>query len=61
MRDAQPPAIYLKDYRPPAYLIDETALSFQLILLMTINGDCGGTPPARAMNRFTFMATNWSF
>ncbi len=30
MRDAQPSAIYLKDYRPPAYLIDETALSFQL-------------------------------
>ncbi len=30
MRDAQPNAIYLKDYQPPAYLIDETHLDFQL-------------------------------
>ncbi len=30
MRDAQPNAIYLKDYQPPAYLIDETRLDFQL-------------------------------
>ncbi len=30
MRDAQPNAIYLKDYQPPAYLIDETQLDFQL-------------------------------
>ncbi len=30
MRDAQPRTIYLKDYRPPEYLIDKTALSFRL-------------------------------
>jgi aminopeptidase N len=30
MRDAQPRTIYLKDYRPPAYWIDETNLSFDL-------------------------------
>ena len=30
MRDAQPSAIYLKDYRPPAFLIDETHLEFTL-------------------------------
>ena len=30
MRDAQPNAIYLKDYLPPSYLIDETRLEFQL-------------------------------
>ncbi|MEM0955554.1 MAG: aminopeptidase N [Pseudomonadota bacterium] len=30
MRDAQPSAIYLKDYRPPAYWIDETHLAFAL-------------------------------
>jgi aminopeptidase N len=30
MRDAQPSAIYLKDYRPPSYLIDETYLTFDL-------------------------------
>ena len=30
MRDAQPSAIYLKDYRPPAYWIDETHMSFAL-------------------------------
>jgi aminopeptidase N len=30
MRDAQPSAIYLSDYSPPAYLIDETHLDFQL-------------------------------
>ena len=30
MRDAQPKSIYLKDYQPPAYLIDETHLKFDL-------------------------------
>ncbi len=30
MRDAQPRAIYLKDYRPPAYLIEETRMAFSL-------------------------------
>jgi aminopeptidase N len=30
MRDAQPSAIYLKDYQPPSYLIDETHLTFDL-------------------------------
>jgi aminopeptidase N len=30
MRDAQPAAIYLRDYRPPAYLIEQTELYFQL-------------------------------
>jgi aminopeptidase N len=30
MRDAQPGAIYLKDYQPPAYLIDQTELHFEL-------------------------------
>jgi aminopeptidase N len=30
MRDAQPAAVYLKDYRPPAYLIDRTELHFEL-------------------------------
>lgn len=30
MRDAQPRTIYLKDYQPPAFLIDETELSFAL-------------------------------
>src|SRR6056297_4089999 len=30
MRDAQPKAIYLKDYRPPEYLIPETRLHFEL-------------------------------
>ncbi|MEP5766513.1 MAG: aminopeptidase N [Halieaceae bacterium] len=30
MRDAQPSAIYLKDYQPPAYLIDATRLEFEL-------------------------------
>jgi len=29
-RDAQPRAIYLKDYRPPGYLIDKTDLSVDL-------------------------------
>ncbi len=30
MRDAQPGAIYLKDYRRPAYLINRTELHFEL-------------------------------
>ena len=30
MRDAQPQNIYLKDYQPPVYLIDETNLTFDL-------------------------------
>ena len=30
MRDAQPKAIYLKDYQPPEYLIPETRLHFEL-------------------------------
>ncbi len=30
MRDAKPAAIYLKDYQPPAYLIDHTELHFDL-------------------------------
>ena len=30
MRDAQPRTIYLKDYQAPAFLIDETALRFEL-------------------------------
>ena len=30
MRDAQPGAIHLKDYRPPAYLVDTTELCFRL-------------------------------
>ena len=30
MRDAQPGAVYLKDYQPPAYLIDATELHFEL-------------------------------
>jgi aminopeptidase N len=30
MRDAQPRTIYLKDYRPPDYFIDETRLDFDL-------------------------------
>ena len=30
MRDAQPTAIYLKDYTPPAFFIETTDLSFQL-------------------------------
>ncbi len=30
MRDAKPRTIHLKDYRPPAYLIDHTALDFKL-------------------------------
>ena len=30
MKDAQPKAIYLKDYQPPAYLIEETHLHFDL-------------------------------
>jgi len=30
MRDAQPTATYLKDYRPPAFLIETTELGFEL-------------------------------
>ncbi|WP_116364380.1 aminopeptidase N [Parahaliea mediterranea] len=30
MRDARPSAIYLKDYRPPAFLIERTELAFDL-------------------------------
>ena len=30
MRDANPAAVYLKDYRPPAYLINRTELHFDL-------------------------------
>ena len=30
MRDAQPNAIYLKDYQPPAYWIETTELTFEL-------------------------------
>ena len=30
MRDAQPKSIYLKDYQPPVYLIDQTYLTFDL-------------------------------
>jgi aminopeptidase N len=30
MRDATPAAIYLRDYQPPAYLVDETELRFEL-------------------------------
>ncbi len=30
MRDAQPGAIYLKDYQPPTYLVDQTELHFEL-------------------------------
>jgi aminopeptidase N len=30
MRDAQPSTIYLKDYQPPAFLIDKTELRFDL-------------------------------
>jgi aminopeptidase N len=30
MRDAQPGTVYLKDYRPPAYLINRTELHFDL-------------------------------
>lgn len=30
MRDAKPTSIYLKDYRPPAYLINRTELHFEL-------------------------------
>lgn len=30
MRDAQPSAIYLSDYKPPAYIIEETHLDFSL-------------------------------
>lgn len=30
MRDATPAAIYLKDYQPPAYLVDRTELEFEL-------------------------------
>ena len=30
MRDAKPAAIYLKDYRPPAYLVTHTDLHFEL-------------------------------
>ncbi len=30
MRDARPTAIYLKDYQPPAYRVEQTELQFQL-------------------------------
>ena len=30
MRDAQPAAIYLNDYRPPDYLVERTELHFDL-------------------------------
>ena len=30
MRDAQPSTIYLKDYQPPAFFIDQTHLDFSL-------------------------------
>ena len=30
MRDAQPAAIYLKDYQPPHYLVARTELHFDL-------------------------------
>ena len=30
MRDAQPGTVYLRDYQPPAYLINRTELHFQL-------------------------------
>ena len=30
MKDAKPGTVYLKDYRPPAYLINRTELSFDL-------------------------------
>ena len=30
MRDAQPGTVYLKDYRPPAFLINRTELHFDL-------------------------------
>ena len=30
MRDAKPGAIFLKDYRPPAFLISRTELEFEL-------------------------------
>ena len=30
MRDATPAAIYLKDYQPPAYLVERTELEFEL-------------------------------
>lgn len=36
MRDAQPKSIYLKDYQPPAYVIDETHLKFDLHEEMTL-------------------------
>ena len=34
MRDARPSTIYLKDYRPPAYLIEQTQLHFQLFFFL---------------------------
>ena len=54
MRDAQPGAVYLKDYQPPAYLINRTELHFELYedhalvssrLYMLRSGevDCGST------------------
>ena len=30
MRDAQPESIYLKDYQPPHFVIEETHLRFDL-------------------------------
>ncbi len=54
MRDAQPAAIYLKDYEPPAYLVDKVELHFDLReddtlvhsrLHMRYNGSDAGTKP----------------
>ena len=36
MRDAQPKSIYLKDYQPPVYVIDQTHLKFDLYEEMTL-------------------------
>ena len=57
MRDAQPSTIYLKDYQVPDYLIDKTALRFELgetytevsaTLNLRRNPDAGpGSPPLR--------------
>ena len=35
MRDANPGTVYLKDYRPPAYLINRTELHFELHAFIT--------------------------
>jgi aminopeptidase N len=58
MRDAQARTVYLKDYRPPAYLVDKTDLHFDLYedhakvrstLLMRRNPDRENDPDAAAL------------